>query len=44
MICIFRRYRTVTPAVTLDFLLQNEPRVDILKMDVEGAEAKAGSA
>jgi FkbM family methyltransferase len=31
----------IVPAVTLDFLLQNEPRIDIIKMDIEGSEAKA---
>ena len=31
----------IVPGVTLDFLLQNEPRIDIIKMDVEGSEAKA---
>lgn len=31
----------IVPAVTLDSLLQNETRVDIIKMDIEGSEAKA---
>lgn len=31
----------IVPAVTLDFLLRNEPRIDMIKMDVEGSEAKA---
>jgi FkbM family methyltransferase len=31
----------IIPAVTLDSLLQNEPRVDVIKMDIEGSEAKA---
>jgi FkbM family methyltransferase len=31
----------IVPAVTLDFLLQNEPKIDIIKMDIEGSEAKA---
>lgn len=31
----------IVQAVTLDSLLQNEPRVDVIKMDVEGSEAKA---
>jgi FkbM family methyltransferase len=31
----------IVPAVTLDFLLKNEPRIDIIKMDVEGSEGKA---
>jgi FkbM family methyltransferase len=31
----------IVPAVTLDFLLRNEARVDMIKMDVEGSEAKA---
>jgi len=31
----------IVPAVTLDFLLRNEPRVDMIKMDVEGSEGKA---
>lgn len=32
---------TIVPAVTLDFLLRHEPRIDIIKMDIEGSEAKA---
>jgi FkbM family methyltransferase len=31
----------IVPAVTLDFLLRNETRVDVIKMDIEGSEAKA---
>ena len=31
----------IVPAVTLDFLLQKESRVDVMKMDIEGSEAKA---
>jgi FkbM family methyltransferase len=31
----------IVPAVTLDSLVQNEPRIDIIKMDIEGSEAKA---
>src|SRR6185369_16503829 len=31
----------IVPAVTLDSLLQNETRVDVIKMDIEGSEAKA---
>ena len=31
----------IVPAVTLDSLLRNEPRIDIIKMDIEGSEAKA---
>ncbi|HEX8707274.1 MAG TPA: FkbM family methyltransferase [Pyrinomonadaceae bacterium] len=31
----------IVPAVTLDSLLRHEPRVDIIKMDIEGSEAKA---
>ena len=31
----------IVPAVTLDFLLRCEPRIDIIKMDIEGSEAKA---
>ena len=31
----------IVPAVTLDSLLINEPRIDIIKMDIEGSEAKA---
>lgn len=31
----------IVQAVTLDSLLQNEPRVDVIKMDIEGSEAKA---
>lgn len=31
----------IVPAVTLDFLLRDEPRIDMIKMDVEGSEAKA---
>ena len=31
----------IVPAVTLDSLLQNEHRVDVIKMDIEGSEAKA---
>ena len=31
----------IVQAVTLDSLLKNEPRVDVIKMDIEGAEALA---
>lgn len=31
----------IVPAVTLDSLVQNEPRIDVIKMDIEGSEAKA---
>lgn len=31
----------IVPAVTLDSLLKNESRVDVIKMDIEGSEAKA---
>jgi FkbM family methyltransferase len=31
----------IVQAVTLDSLLKNEPRVDVIKMDIEGSEAKA---
>ena len=31
----------IGPAVTLDSLLQNEPRIDVMKMDIEGSEARA---
>lgn len=31
----------IVPAVTLDFLLEKEPRIDIIKMDIEGSEARA---
>jgi FkbM family methyltransferase len=31
----------IVQAVTLDSLLQNETRVDVIKMDIEGSEAKA---
>ena len=31
----------VVQAVTLDSLLRNEPRVDVIKIDIEGSEAKA---
>ena len=31
----------IVPAVTLDSLLRNESRVDVIKMDIEGSEAKA---
>lgn len=31
----------IVQAVTLDSLLRNEPRVDVIKMDIEGSEAKA---
>lgn len=31
----------IVPAVTLDFLLQNEPGIDVIKMDIEGSEGKA---
>jgi FkbM family methyltransferase len=31
----------IVPAVRLDSLLQNETRVDVIKMDIEGSEAKA---
>ena len=31
----------IVQAVTLDSLLQSEPRVDLMKIDIEGSEAKA---
>lgn len=31
----------IIPAVTLDSLLQNESRIDVIKMDIEGSEGKA---
>ena len=31
----------IVPAVTLDFLLENEPKIDVIKMDIEGSEGKA---
>ncbi|MFL6231348.1 MAG: FkbM family methyltransferase [Pyrinomonadaceae bacterium] len=31
----------IVPAVTLDFLLEREPRIDVVKMDIEGSEARA---
>lgn len=31
----------IVQAVTLDSLLKNEPRVDVIKIDIEGSEAKA---
>ena len=31
----------IVPAVTLDSLLHDESRIDIIKMDIEGSEAKA---
>lgn len=35
------REAVIVPAVTLDSLLPNEGRIDLIKMDIEGSEAKA---